>query len=161
MSRLNLSLRPRHFALPLAILTSALVFTPSAAQPLEKYQRERGLQMLHDVADALRKHYYDPSYHGIDMTAKIKSAEQNIQNANSNSQVFGAIAEVLDNLDDSHTFFEPPSRSARREFGYVLTIVGDDCYITNVRPRTDASEKLSPGDRVTALQAYAPARANL
>ena len=161
MSRSNLPLRTRHFALPLAILTLAFVFTSSDAQPLDKYQRERGLQILHDVADALRKHYYDPSYHGVDMAPKIKSAEQIIQNANSNGQIFGAIAEVLDNLNDSHTFFEPPTRSTRREFGYVLTIVGDDCYVTDVRPRSDASEKLSPGDRVTALQGYAPARANL
>jgi C-terminal processing protease CtpA/Prc len=161
MSRSNLTLRTRRFALPLAILAFAFVFTPSDAQPLEKYQRERGLQMLRDVADALRKHYYDPSYHGIDMPPKIKAAEQLVQNANNNSQIFGAIAGVLDTLDDSHTFFEPPARSTRREFGYVLTIVGDDCYVTNVRPRTDASEKLSPGDRVTSLQGYAPTRPNL
>jgi C-terminal processing protease CtpA/Prc len=117
--------------------------------------------MLRDVADALRKHYYDPSYHGVDMTSTIKAAEQAVQNANNNSQIFGAIANVLDTLDDSHTFFEPPARSTRREFGYVMTIVGDACYVTNVRPRSDASEKLSPGDRVISLQGYAPTRANL
>jgi C-terminal processing protease CtpA/Prc len=42
-----------------------------------------------------------------------------------------------------------------------MTIVGDACYVTNVRPRSDASEKLSPGDRVISLQGYAPTRANL
>ena len=160
MSRSHLLLT-RHFALPLAILTCAFVFTPGDAQTLDKYQRERGLQMLHDVADALRKHYYDPAYHGLDMTATIKTAEQLIQNANSNSQIFAAIAGALDTLNDSHTFFEPPSRSTRREFGYVLTMVGDDCYVTSVRPRSDASEKLSPGDRVIALQGYAPTRDSL
>jgi len=161
MSRLNRPLRTRHFAPPLAILTLALVFTPGDAQQLDKVQRDRGLQMLRDVTDALRKHYYDPSYHGVDMTPKIKAAEETVQTANGNGQIFGAIADVLDNLDDSHTFFEPPARATRREFGYVLTVVGDDCYVTNVRPRTDASEKLSPGDRVISLQGYAPTRANL
>jgi carboxyl-terminal processing protease len=161
MSRSNRPFRARHFALPLAILTLGFVFTPSHAQPFEKYQRERGLQMLRDVAEALRKHYYDPSYHGVDITPHLKAAEQTVQNANNNGQIFGAIAGVLDTLDDSHTFFEPPARSTRREFGYVLTIVGEDCYVTNVRPRSDASEKLAPGDRVISFQGYAPTRANL
>jgi len=161
MSRSNLPLHAGRFALSVAILTLAFAFTPSDAQPLEKYQRERGLQMLRDVADALRKHYYDPSYHGVDMAPKIKAAEQTVQSANNNSQIFGAIAGLLDNLDDSHTFFEPPARATRREFGYVMTMVGDACYVTNVRPRSDASEKLAPGDRVISLQGYAPTRATL
>src|SRR5690242_17265237 len=98
MSRFN-RLHIRHFAPPLAILALACVFTTSHAQPLDKYQRDRGFQILHDVSDALRKHYYDPSYHGIDMAPKLKAAEEAIQSANSNSQIFGAIATLLDTLD--------------------------------------------------------------
>jgi len=161
MLRSNLLLSARKFALPLTILASALIFTRGVAQTLDKNQRDRGIQILHDVADALRKHYYDPSYRNIDITAKIKTAEQTIQNAINNSQIFGAIANTLEELNDSHTFFEPPTRAARREFGYVMTMVGDACFITNVRPRTDASEKLSPGDRVISVEGHTPERANL
>lgn len=145
---------------PLAILL-AFVLVKAGAQQFQKYERDRGLQMLHDVADAVRKHYYDPAFHGIDLNAKVKQAEEVIRAANSNSDIFGAIAGVLDPLDDSHTFFEPPTRSAQREFGFVMAMAGDRCFITNVRPRTDASEKLAPGDQVLAINGTAPARANL
>ena len=117
--------------------------------------------MLHDVVDGMRKHYFDASYRGVDIPGKAKAAEQTIQKATSNSQVFGAIAGVLEDLNDSHTFFEPPARSTSREFGFVMTMVGDACYISNVRPRTDAVEKLAPGDRVLAVQGSLPERATL
>ena len=159
-------LRSRLFgpACPAGIfLTVAAVLIPFGAksQQFGKYQRDTGLQMLHDVADGIRKHYYDPSFRGIDLNAKVKSAEETIRNASSNSQIFGAIAGMLDDLNDSHTFFEPPARATRREFGFVMAMVGDQCYVTNVRPHTDASEKLAPGDRVLAVLGAKPSRANL
>ncbi|HEY4364405.1 MAG TPA: S41 family peptidase [Bryobacteraceae bacterium] len=117
--------------------------------------------MLHEVVDGVRKHYYDPSFRGIDLAVKAKAAEQEIQKANSNSQIFATIADVLDGLNDSHTFFEPPARSTHREFGFVMSMAGDDCYITNVRPRTDATEKLAPGDRVLTIQGLRPQRSTL
>jgi C-terminal processing protease CtpA/Prc len=138
----------------------ALLLTRGEAQPFDKYQRDRGVAMLHDVVDAVRKHYYDPTFHGVDLAASLKSAEQVIQNANSNTEVFGAIAGMLYQLNDSHTFFQPPPRATRRQFGYVMSMVGDDCFITNVRPGADASEKLTPGDKVVSFQGYAPERAN-
>lgn len=161
MPRPNPSLSFRRFALPFAVLAGALQSAPCDAQSFDNAQRSRGLQILHDVSDGLRKHYYDPSYHGVDMAAKFTAAAQVIQNADSNSQVFGAIAGALQDLNDSHTFFVPPSRAARREFGYVMQIVGDACYITNVRPGTDANEKLAAGDRVVSLEGYEPGRTNL
>jgi C-terminal processing protease CtpA/Prc len=116
--------------------------------------------MLHDVADALSKHYYDPQYHGVDMAARIKTAEQTIHGAQSNSQVFGAIAFALQDLNDSHTFFMPPPRNTHRDFGYIAKMIGDEYYVTNVRPGVDATEKLSPGDRILSIEGNAPTRAN-
>ena len=138
-----------------------LLVSGSFAQTFDRLQRDRGMQMLRDVVDGLRKHYFDTNFRNVDFAAKAKIAENTIQNATSNSQVFGAIAGFLDNFNDSHTFFNPPSRSARREFGYTMQLIGEDCYITQVRPRTDPSEKVAPGDRVVAFQGYVPNRANL
>jgi C-terminal processing protease CtpA/Prc len=137
-----------------------LLLTPAEAQPFDKYQRDRGVAMLHDVVDGVRKHYYDPTFHGVDLAASLKSAEQVIQKANSNTEVFAAIASLLYQLNDSHTFFQPPPRATRRQFGYVMSMVGDDCFVTNVRPGADASEKLTPGDKVVSFQGFTPERAN-
>ncbi len=72
-----------------------------------------------------------------------------------------AIAETLDALKDSHTFFLPPSRNTHREYGYILQMIGDRCFITAVRPNRDASEKLAPGDEVLAWQGFTPKRETL
>jgi C-terminal processing protease CtpA/Prc len=151
-------MRPRYAALACA----TLILAASEAQtPFDKVQRDRSLKMLHDLAGEMRKHYYEPAYNGVDMEAKFTAAEQRIQKANNNGDVFSAIAESLAALNDSHTFFEPPTRATRREFGYVLKMVGDACYIVNVRPKSDAAEKLAPGDRVLSWEGYAPTRQNL
>ncbi len=145
-----------------AILCAALTLpTIPAQETYDKGLRERVRQMVRDVAEAMRKHYYDPSYHGIDMEARFKAAEETVQNATNLGQGYGAIAQALDALNDSHTFFSPPSRPIHFELGYVLQMVGDGCFITAVRPGTDAQEKISPGDQVISWQGFAPSRATL
>ncbi len=123
-----------------------------------KTQHDRVAHMMTEIAINVRKHYYDPSYHGVDMEARFTAANQFIQKANSFGEAFGAISEALDMLNDSHTFFIPPARAARRDFGFVLQMIGDGCYITDVRPHSDASEKLAPGDLVLTWEGYKPTR---
>src|SRR5262249_9795864 len=120
--------------------------SPVVAQnPFDNIQRDRARQMLKDVADAMRKHYYDPKYHGIDLEAKVKEADDAIRKASNLSQAMLDVATVLVPLEDSHTFFLPPTRNVRREFGYNAQMVGDHCFVTSVKPRGPASEFLSPG----------------
>jgi len=139
---------------------SALALVPMAAQ-YNALQKDRARGMVRDVADAMRKNYYDPAYHGIDMAARFKQAEAEVQNAGTFGEAYGAIADALEPLNDSHTFFLPPPRPIRREVGYVQRMIGDRCFITEVRPNTDASEKIAPGDEVVAWEGYKPARATL
>jgi C-terminal processing protease CtpA/Prc len=129
-----------------------------SAQPLSNVQREISRQMLRDVAEGIRKHYYDPKFHEVDLEARFKAADEQIRAAGSFSDVFLTIAGALDTLNDSHTFFHPPTRSTRREFGLALQMIGDHCFITAVRPGSDASEKLSPGDEVLTWDGFAPSR---
>jgi carboxyl-terminal processing protease len=116
--------------------------------------------MARQIADTIRKQYYDVAYHGMDLDARFKAADEKIQKAPNLGQAFGAIAEVLDGLNDSHTFFNPPSRPIQREPGYRWAMIGDACLITAVRPGTDATEKLSPGDQVLTLAGFRVNRAN-
>jgi len=139
-------------------MSAAFSLVPLPAQQLSNLQRENGRQMLRDVADAMRKHYYDPKFHGVDLEARFKAADESITKAVSYGDVFVSIAGAIEPLDDSHTFFLPPSRATRREWGYYQQMIGDRCFVTSVRPGSDASEKFSPGDEVVAFEKYAPNR---
>jgi carboxyl-terminal processing protease len=116
--------------------------------------------MLRDLRDAMEHHYYDPKFHGIDMEARFKAADTKLQSVTNLGDAFLTIAQVLDALKDSHTFFLPPSRNTRREYGYIQQMIGDRCFITAVRPNRDATEKLAAGDEVLSWQGYAPKREN-
>ncbi len=144
------------------IITAGLSCALAPAQaPFDSIQRERARQMLRDLRDAMQHHYYDPQYHGIDMEARFKSADTKLQTVNNLGDSLIAVAQTLDALKDSHTFFLPPSRNTHREYGYVLQMIGDRCFITAVRPNRDASEKLAVGDEVVTWQNFAPKRDTL
>src|SRR5579863_1477422 len=144
------------------LLIAGWVAAPSLAQnPFDSVQKERARQMLKDLADGVRKYYYDPSYHGVDLNARVKDADEQIRGATNLGQSFIAIESILDPLNDSHTFFNPPARNVRREYGYEEQMVGDRCLVTAVRPDGPASEKLMPGDEVVRWEGFSPTRNNL
>lgn len=118
--------------------------------------------MLKTVRDDLKSKYYDPTFRGIDLEARSKVAEERIRQAKSNGEVFGVIAQLLLDFNDSHTLFYPPARSARIEYGWQMQTFGDDTYVIAVKPKSDAEAKgLKPGDRVLKIDGIAPNRSNL
>jgi len=144
------------------IIAAGLLRLPVAAQvQFDSIQRDRARQMLRDMHDAVQHHYYDPQFHGVDMDARFKAADSRLQSVTNLGDAMTTIAQTLDALKDSHTFFLPPSRNIRREYGYIQQMIGDRCFITAVRPNRDASEKLAAGDEVVAWQGYTPKRENL
>src|SRR5437588_8773242 len=98
------------------------------------FDKDRGRLMLGLIKDDLKKNYYDPSFHGIDIEARFKTADDKIKQAQSLGQIFGIIAQALIDLDDSHTFFFPPGLSTKTEYGWQMQVVGDKCYVTAVKP---------------------------
>ena len=135
---------------------------PVSAQSLSGQDRDRGLIMLKAVRDDIRKNYYDPELRGIDLDARSKAAEERIKQAKSNAEVFGIIAQMLLDFNDSHTLFLPPERAARIEYGWQLQTFGDAPYVIAVKPKSDAEAKgLKPGDKVLAIDGIAPTRGNL
>ncbi len=118
--------------------------------------------MLKTVRDDIRKNYYDPSFRGIDLDARFKLAEDKMKLTKSNAEVFGIIAQTLLEFNDSHTSFLPPQRSARIDYGWLMKTFGDDCYVTEVKPNSDAYTKgLRPGDLVQSIDGIRPNRSNL
>ncbi len=124
--------------------------------------RDRGIIMLKAARDDIRKNYYDPAFRGIDLDARTKLAEEKIKQAKSNGEMFGIIAQMLLEFNDSHTIFLPPPRTARIEYGWQMQTFGDDCYVIAVKPKSDAEAKgLKPGDKVLKIDGIAPNRSNL
>jgi C-terminal processing protease CtpA/Prc len=118
--------------------------------------------MLKAARDDIRKNYYDPAFRGIDLEARTKLAEERIKQAKSNGEMFGIIAQMLLEFNDSHTVFVPPPRSARIEYGWQVQTFGDDCYVIAVKPKSDAEAKgLKPGDKVIKIDGISPNRSNL
>jgi carboxyl-terminal processing protease len=154
--------RTRVRALAIAFLLAAVAGVPAQAQQLSSFDRERGRLMLGNVKNEIKKNYYDPNFHGLDIEARFKEAEEKIKQATSLGQVFGIIAQVVLDLDDSHAFFIPPSRTVRTEYGWDMQMIGDKCYVVAVKPGSDAEAKgLKVGDEIYTVGGFGPTRENL
>jgi carboxyl-terminal processing protease len=132
----------------------SLVFltVPSQSQKYAKYERDLAQGMLREVASDVRKNYYDPKLHGIDWDAKVQQARLNIEKADSMDSAVSEIAALLDSLNDSHTTFAPPPRNYDEDYGFDSAVVGDRCFVTRVRPHSDAEKKgLLAGEQVLAI----------
>jgi C-terminal processing protease CtpA/Prc len=151
--------------LVLAITTFVLLAGDSifAQGPsLSSFERERGRIMLGTIRDDIRKNYYDPNFHGIDLDATFKAADEKIKQATSISQILRIIAQFAVDLDDSHTLFLPPSRQARTEYGWQMQMIGEKCLVVAVKPGSDAEAKgLKEGDEVYSVNGMGLVRENL
>lgn len=130
-------------------------------QEITPMQRAQAGDMLADMRDAVKKHYYDSTNHGIDIEARYLSYKDKLNQTRTLGEAFRTVAAYLSGLNDSHTFFIPPRRSYQAEYGYRMQIIGDKCYITGTRPETDAETKLHPGDQVLSLDGFAVNRVDL
>lgn len=134
---------------------------PVRAQSLDSFDRERGRMMLNNVKNEIKKNYYDPGFHGLDVDARFKTADEKIKQATSLGQVFGIIAQAVLDLNDSHTFYIPPDRATRFNYGWQMQMIGDKCYVVAVKPGSDAEAKnLKVGDMILSVSGYAPTRDN-
>jgi carboxyl-terminal processing protease len=129
------------------------------AQDYDTRKREQAEEMLRDVAEDVKKHYYDPQVHGLDWDAKVRETKEKIDKAGSINQALTIIAALLDSLNDSHTFFLPPPRPYINDYGFQMQMIGSHCYIIRVRPGSDADTKgLRAGDEVVTVDGYTPTR---
>lgn len=148
-------------ALALAVLSLFVFAAAARAQSLSGLERDRARNMLETIKSEIKRNYYDPSFHGIDLDAHFKRADEKLKQATSNGQAFGIIAQALLDFDDSHLYFVPPQRSSRFDYGWRMQMLGDKCFITAVKPGSDAEKKgLKPGDEIWSVDGFEPTRAN-
>ncbi len=135
---------------------------PSQQPPFGSFERERAELMLDNVASDVKKHYYDPKFHGLDWDARVREAKEKIDKSTSQNAALSHIAGALTALGDSHTFFLPPSRPYVLDYGLEFQMIGDHCFITRVRPGSDAESKgIKAGDEVLDVGGFQPTRENL
>lgn len=141
------------------ILIGGFLLTSGWCQKITSFERNRAQSMLHDIAADVRKHYYDPKFHGLDWDGKVRETKQKIDQADSANQALSEIAALLDSLNDSHTFFVPPHPAFRHDYGWKAQLIGGRCYVVRVRPSSDAEAKgVKPGDEILAINGYAPTK---
>jgi C-terminal processing protease CtpA/Prc len=133
----------------------------TAQQRIKPDQRDLVDGMLKNIHEALKKNYYDSSFHGLDVDARYKEYSERIKKTETLGDAFRVVAAYLSGLNDSHTYFVPPRRSYIADYGYRMQMVGDRCYVTEVRPGSDAEQKIHPGDQIISLDGYAISRGDL
>ncbi len=124
------------------------------SQKLDRFAMQRAHLMLQSVYDEVKDHYYDPTYHDVDLKASYQKYDKIMDSAQSVNATFRVIAAFLQELHDSHTFFMPPQRVNPSTPGFAIEMVGDQCFVTRIRPGSDAAKKLHVGDQVLALDGY-------
>ena len=149
------------FILLVCAFSSATAQAPE--NHLTKQDHEWLTHVLNIVRDEIKKNYYDSSFHGLDIDQRFLQAETKISSAPDRNYAVADIAGAVTALNDSHTVFLPPARPYTHEYGWRMQAVGDsDCFITAVRPGSDAEKKgLKPGDQVLSVAGYTAVRGDL
>lgn len=155
--------------LPLLVFTTALCLlvmmgAPGSlrAQSSIGEAREYGRMMLDVIKSDVKKNYYDPNFHGIDLEARFKAAAEKLKTAPSMGQINAILAQTLVDFNDSHLFFIPSGGFINIDHGWSMKLIGDKCYITEVKAGSDAESKgLKVGDVVWSVNGFAPTRETL
>lgn len=147
---------------PICVQTPASSAPPNQSQTLSPAERKIGRQMLRDIVLTLRQNYYDPGFHGVDLDSLTRKAEEQIDRATNADLVFATLADVLDSLKDSHTFFTPPTQPYVHNYGWKMEMIGGRCFIVTVQKGSDAEAKgLRIGDELKSINGVNVNRDNL
>jgi C-terminal processing protease CtpA/Prc len=155
--------RRSRIALILFLSMSVFLAAHSVARAQQKFhnmQIDRGRGILRDARDSVKKYYYDPTYHGLDLEGLYQQYDERIKTASSFNECLRMVAAFLGSLKDSHTYLISPDRPFRFDYGFRMQLFGDNALITRIRPGTDAESKVHPGDQVLTYENNSVNRSN-
>ena len=131
-------------------------------KPNPKANREFGLAMLRLVKKVLKDNYYDPTFHGINIDERFKAAEAEIKTEDRRWQINRTIAQILLDLNDSHTAYYPPEKLFSVDYGFSMMMMGGSCYVVNVKKHSNAETKgITPGDEIVEINGLDPKKDSL
>jgi len=126
-----------------------------------KFNRQRGLYLLEVIKAILKERYFDTKFQGMNLEERFKTAGDQIKKQDMNWQIYRSIAQLLSELNDSHTTFLPPDRLYRVEYGFTAQMIGVNCHVVTVTKGSDAEKKgLKAGDQVISVSNIGPTRRN-
>jgi carboxyl-terminal processing protease len=138
---------------------------PAQQQPapgISSHDRGASLTMLRQIKVDLKDNYYDKAFRGMDLDSAFGEAEQKLRTSSSSIETTAILADVLLRLNDSHTKFFPPDRATRVQYGWTAAMIGDEPYVIEVVPGSDAKKKgMAVGDRILFWNRFEPTRSNL
>jgi C-terminal processing protease CtpA/Prc len=142
------------FALSLSFLSTGLSAQQAPPAQISSSDIQRAHLMLRQSYDEIRKNYYDTSFHAVDLEKVFQQYNARLDASKSINETFRVIGAFVLSLHDSHTFFMPPTRTNHSTPGFLMQMIGDKCFVTHIRPGTDAAKKLHVGDEVLALNGF-------
>ena len=147
----------------MAICANFSAISTYAEKPQKISTQDRALArtMLSDVADSVRKHYYDATLRGLDWSGLVNQTKAQIDAAPDLATANAEIEALLEKLNDSHTFFVPPRSVDSVDYGWSFQVIGNRCYVTRVKDGSDAARQgLKPGDEVFTINGFTVERAS-
>lgn len=144
----------------MAAFLAAVLFAPVIhAQNMDSIEKGRMKGILKIVKNEIKKNYYDPAFHGIDLEARFKAAEEKLSASTTTTQALGVIAQAVIDFNDSHLVFIPPPTGWKVDYGWRSTFYNDKCIITDVKPGSDAEAKgIKRGDQLLAIGGFRVSR---
>jgi C-terminal processing protease CtpA/Prc len=108
--------------------------------------------VLKNVSSEINKNFYDSSLKGLDWKALTEETRQRIDRAKSLNEMEAAVFEMVEKLDDSHTFFIPPESSIEVKYGFNVKPYGDEIRVYDVDAKGAAAiAGLQVGDKVVQI----------
>src|SRR4249919_1212169 len=94
----------RHCRSLICLVMILLAFSSSIfAQKMDRIEKDRTIAMLHSVKNAIKKDYYDPDFHGINLDTRFAAAEDKLKGTDDLGKALSIIAQAVLDLNDSHT----------------------------------------------------------
>src|SRR5580700_1999206 len=110
--------RMRRRPLALGLVACLLAGTGVSTQGISQSDEYLVSRMLHDAHDAVKQNYYDLTFHGEDLEARYREYDDKLKSASSLNDGLTMVAGFLNGLKDSHTYFVPPRRPYKIDYGY-------------------------------------------
>lgn len=131
------------------VATTLIAAQAPATMPANDLHKVR--TMLREGYETVKKEYYDPTFHGVNLDARFKEYDEKLKTTPTVNAGLTVVAAFLDGLKDSHTSFQPPAHAYTVDYGYRLAVIGDDVFVERVKSDTDAAKKVKPGDKLVSL----------
>jgi len=118
-------------------------------------EKGKAKQMLKIVVSEIQKNYYDPEIKGVDLAKLTAQASEMIESARSVGEVYMVVYGLVDRINDSHTVFDPPSRTVFPRFDFSAKAYGENVYVNWVKKKGVAEKAgLQAGDRVLQVNGF-------